>query len=368
MKKILILANNVGGLYNFRFEFIIKLIKEDFEIFFAVPQSKNHPRVQLIKETGAKHIHTPFNRRGINPFEDLKLIKKYKEIVKGVNPDVILTYTIKPNIYGAYVAKKYKKPLIMNVTGVGSSLATGKLKVLVKQMYKYACTHAKIVFFQNQSNLDFFIYNQMISRKKTRLIPGSGVNLEKFKPMPKEKDDNLLKFLFIGRVMKDKGIEEYIKVAKRLRLKHSGIEFQVLGAFEEDKYKRNITESKEIKYLGISSDVRQQIREADCIVHPSYHEGMSNVLLEGAAMGKPLIASKIPGCMEIIEDGSNGYLFKVKSVESLEEKLVQFIELDEKTRAEMGKRSREKVEKEFDRKIVVNEYIDAINSVLKGSM
>ena len=167
--------------------------------------------------------------------------------------------------------------------------------------------------------------------------------------------------------MKEKGIEEYLEAAERITKEFTNVEFQILGRFEEKRYKKTILNNKnnKIRYLGISDDVRKEIKEVDCIVHPSYHEGMSNVLLEGAAMGKPLIASNIPGCKEIVEDGYNGYLFKVKSVESLEEKLVQFINLDDSTRKLMGENSRNKVVKEFDRKMVVDEYMRAINAVIK---
>ncbi len=361
------LANDAGGLYNFRFELINELINQNYQVYFAVPQSIENNKVKLIIESGARYIRTNINRRGTNPIEELKLIKKYKKIITEVNPDIILTYTVKPNIYGSYVANKFNKPVIMNITGIGSSLAIGKLKSLVKNMYRYACRKARIVFFQNQSNYIFFIENNMITEAKTKLIPGSGVNIEKFKPMEKTKEDDIIRFLFIGRIMKEKGIEEYLQVAESLIKKYSNIEFQILGSFEEDRYKDIIYDNKneKIKYLGRSDDVRNEIREVDCIVNPSYHEGMSNVLLEGAAMGKPLIASNIPGCKEIIEEGYNGYLFEVKSVESMEEKLIQFIELDEESKEIMGKNSRRKVEKEFDRNIVINEYMKVIKDILK---
>lgn len=366
MKRILILANNVGGLYNFRFELIKKLIDLDYEVYFSVPQDKNNKKTKLMVEARANFVHTPMKRRGMNPFEDLKLINSYKKLIKDISPDIILTYTIKPNIYGNYVANKFGVPVIMNITGIGTSLSTGKLKLIIKQMYKYGCSKANTVFFQNRGNHSFFISNNLVDKTKTRIIPGSGVNLEKFKPTNKPKKNNLIKFLFIGRLMKDKGIEEYLKVAERLTGKHSNLEFQILGSFEEQKYKTIIEQNfnSKIKYLGRSDDVRNEISEIDCIINPSYHEGMSNVLLEGAAMGKPLLASNIPGCKEIISDGINGYLFESKSTKSLEEAIVKFINLDDEERIKMGRASRKKVEKEFDRNIVVNEYIKVIESIL----
>ena len=365
--KVLILANKSSGLYNFRFELILKLIQEGFEVSFTVPQSIGDEKVQSLREAGARYIHAPMNRRGTNPLEDLKLIRHYKGIIKNVNPAVILTYTIKPNVYGSYVANKLGVPVIMNVTGIGSSLASGKLRVLVKQMYKYACSRAYCVFFQNQGNLNFFLSNRLVSEYRTRLIPGSGVNLDKFRPTGKaNKDDGVIRFLYIGRIMKEKGIEEYLEVADMLTKEYSDIEFQILGSFEEEQY-RSVLEkntNSRIKYLGQSNDVRNEIREVDCIVNPSYHEGMSNVLLEGAAMGKPLIASNIPGCREIIDDGGNGYLFDVKSAVSLKEKIEQFIRLSSERREQMGRHSRAKVEREFDRNIVINEYMKVINEIV----
>jgi len=366
LKKVLILANNSIGLYNFRFELIQKLTQEKYEVYFAVPENVNDQKVRLIMETGAKYINTPINRRGMNPIEDLKLIILYKKIIKDVNPDIILTYTVKPNIYGSYIANKFRVPVIMNITGIGSSLSTGKLKLIIKKMYKYGCRKSKIIFFQNKENYSFFLFNNLIDKQKAIIIPGSGVNIEKYKPAERTKKDNIIKFLFIGRLMKEKGIQEYLQVAEKLTEKNSNVEFQILGSYEEEKYKTIIEQNtnKRIKYLGTSNDVRNEISEVDCIVNPSYHEGMSNVLLEGAAMGKPLLASNISGCKEIIDNGANGYLYEPKSSKSLEEAIVKFIDLDEEERKKMGKLSRKKVENEFDRTIVIGEYMKAIESIL----
>lgn len=366
MANILILANDSGGLYNFRYELIQSFKRLNFEVCFSVPQTKDNQEVNLLIEMGAKFIHTPMSRRGMNPLEDLRLINNYKKIIDDVEPDIILTYTVKPNIYGNYVANKYKIPVVMNITGMGSSLITGRLKSVIKKMYKYGCSKANTVFFQNSGNHNFFVSNNLVDKEKTRIIPGSGVNIERFKPIESDIKSNKIRFLFIGRLMKDKGIDKYLEAAGRITTRYSNVEFQILGSFEEEKYKDIISNNKNqrIKYLGQSKDVRQEIIEVDCIVNPSYHEGMSNVLLEGAAMGKPLIASDIPGCKEIVDDGVNGYLFEVKSAIGLEEKLIKFIELDSQERDNMGRNSRKKIEIEFDRNIVVNEYVKTIQSIL----
>lgn len=366
MKKILILANNLVGLYNFRFELVKRLIDEKYKVYFAIPESIEEEKTKRLTEIGANYIYTPMNRRGMNPLEDFKLIKLYKDIISEIKPDIILTYTIKPNIYGNYIANKFKTPVIMNITGIGSSLTTGKLKFVIKNMYKYGCNKSDTVFFQNQENLKFFTENNLVDKSKTKVIPGSGVNIDRFKPKDKSNIDETIRFLFIARLMKEKGIEEYLKAAEEIIKKHSNVEFQIIGSFEEEKYKEQIinNNNKKIVYLGQSEDVREQIKEVDCIVNPSYHEGMSNVLLEGAAMGKPLIACDIPGCREIIDEDHNGYLCKVKCSESLEEKLIKFIELKNEKKQSMIENSREKVVNEFDRNIVVDEYIKTIENIL----
>jgi len=231
-------------------------------------------------------------------------------------------------------------------------------------MYRYAGKHAAVVFFENKANMDWFLTNRLVAPEKTRLIPGSGVNLEKFRPLPKINDDGVVRFLFIGRIMRDKGIEEYLAAAARIRRQHPDTEFQIVGSYEEERYREWLEGNDDVRYLGRSDDVREQIREVDCIVHPSYHEGMSNVLLEGAAMGKPLIASNIPGCREVIDDGVNGFVFEPRCVDDLVDKLERFLSMDRNKWVNMGMKSREKVEREFDRNLVVNAYLEAIEEIL----
>jgi glycosyltransferase involved in cell wall biosynthesis len=364
LKKILLLTNSIGGLYNFRFELIKKILSKGYDVYICAPQPIENNKANLMINNGAKYIQTLMKRRGVNPFGDLKLAINYMKIVRQVNPDIVLTFTVKPNIYGAYAAIRHNKPVIMNITGLGSSQGNRIVKNIVKQLYKYVCNRTELIFFQNRENKSYFVLNGIAKQDKTRLIPGSGVNIAKFVPLAKERQDETIRFLFIGRIMKEKGIEEYLRAAEEVSQHYPNAEFQILGSFEEQKYRNIIENNKSIVYLGISKDVRNEIKEVDCIVHPSYHEGMSNVLLEGAAMGKPLIASNIPGCKEIIEDGHNGYLFEVRSIKNLKDKLIQFIRLDKEAREAMGKNSRKKVEAEFDRNTVVNEYIEAIQKIL----
>jgi len=367
MAKILILTNTIEGLYNFRYELLERLINEEFEVYFSIPESKNDTKVKKLIELGCNYIETNLDRRSTNPFKDLKLIKQYKDIIKYAKPDVILSYTIKPNIYGSYVAKKYKIPIIINITGLGSGFNNTYTKILVETMYKYACKNASCIFFQNEANYNYFIENKIAKKDKSKIVPGSGVNLEKFKPMEKTKEDGIVRFLFIGRIMKEKGIEEYLKAAEYITNKYSNVEFQILGPFEEEKYKEIILNHKnsKIKYLGVSYDVRNEIKEVDCIINPTYHEGMSNVLLEGAAMVKPLMASNIPGCREIIDNGVNGYLFEPKNEKNLIDTIEKFLTLNEIEKNKMGLASRQKVERTFDRNIIIKAYLEEIYKILK---
>jgi glycosyltransferase involved in cell wall biosynthesis len=326
--KILVLSNSAGGLYHFKLELLEALLGKGHDVFFCVPDKQDAMFVQLLETVGCTYIHTPMSRRGVNPIDDIMLVRQYQRVAKDVRPDVILSYTIKPNLYGSFVAARARIPIIMNITGLGSALQTGKLKSLVTRMYRYAGKHAAVVFFENKANMDWFLTNRLVAPEKTRLIPGSGVNLEKFRPLPKINDDGVVRFLFIGRIMRDKGIEEYLAAAARIRRQHPDTEFQIVGSYEEERYREWLEGNDDVRYLGRSDDVREQIREVDCIVHPSYHEGMSNVLLEGAAMGKPLIASNIPGCREVIDDGVNGFVFEPRCVDDLVDKLERFLSMD----------------------------------------
>lgn len=358
--KILILTNNAGGLYFFRNELILELISKKYEVHYSVPEVADNEYVVKLCESGAVYHNTKIDRRGMNPFKDLNIIRSYSNLVKKIEPDVILTYTIKPNIYGIYVAYKHKIPVLMNITGIGSTLYSGRLKRLIKYLYKRSCGKATHIFFQNSFNYDFFLKNNLVAREKTTLLPGSGVNLERFKPQSKTTTTDKIRFLFLGRVMKEKGINEFIECASSIKCKFSNSEFTIVGDIEEPEYQEILEENKAVTYLGPSKDVREQIKEADCIINPTYHEGMSNVLQEAASMAKPLLGSNIPGCREIIEDGKNGFLFEPKSSDSLEKAIIKFIELSEEQKITMGKHSRLKVEKEFDRNIVVDTYMKII--------
>ena len=259
MKKVLILTNGSQGLFNFRKELLDRLLIDGNELYISTPNDSGEI-IKKLENINCKVIVTNLDRRGINPIKDFFLILKYFLLVKKIKPDVVLMYTIKPNLYGGIVCRILKIPYITTITGIGSLFQKSNMLVkLVKKIYRFSLKKAKCTFFQNKSNLEFFKANKMIE-KNYKIVNGSGVNLEKFsfeKPLEKKNET----FIFIGRIMQEKGIEEYLEVSKLIKNKYSNVEFKILGAYEEVIYKEQILELEKkniVKYLGVSKDVRKE--------------------------------------------------------------------------------------------------------------
>lgn len=361
MKKVLILANNDIGLYNFRKELIERLINEKIEVFISLP---NGERVKDLKKLGCTFIETNVDRRGTNPIKDFKLLLKYKKILKEIKPDIVLTYTIKPNIYGGLICRIKNIPYICNITGLGTAVENKSfMQKILFEMYRISLKNVKCCFVQNSENLQFLINNKLVEKTKCKLIPGSGVNLEHFKILPYPKEDENIKFLFISRIMKEKGIEQYLEAAKVIKEKYKNTEFHILG-FCEQEYEeklKTLTDERIVNYHGLQKDVIPFLQEASCLIHPSYYpEGMSNVLLEACASGRPVITTNRSGCREIVEDEKTGYIIEIKNSNQLVEKIEKFLKLSNEQREQMGLNARKKVEKEFDRNIVIEEYLKEI--------
>lgn len=364
--KILILSNNFGGLYSFRKEVVKALRDNDYEIVVSAPFDQ---RRKYFEEIGCSLVDTQFNRKGMNPIKDLSLIAYYYRLMGRVKPDVVLSYTIKPNIYGGIASSISGVPQIANITGLGSAVENpGWLQKLAILLYKIGLRNTHTVFFQNQANKDFCIKHRMV-KGQYKLIPGSGVNIDfhSFQNYPDA--DKPLKFVFIGRLLKQKGIEEYFKAAEIIRAKHPDTEFHILGECEE-AYGERLEELQSrgiVIYHGPQPDVRPLIAASHCTVHPSFYpEGMSNVLLESCASGRPIITTDRPGCGEIIDDGVNGYVVKQRDADDLVKKLEKFIALPYDQKKKMGIEARKKVEREFDRQIVVNAYLKEMSIILNN--
>lgn len=359
--KILVMINFLPGLINHRGE-LIEYLARDNDVIIACPIENKYLNY-FNKKIKIKNIK--INRRGVNIFQELKLIFDYYKIIKREKPDLILTYTIKPNIYASIIAKYLNIRYINNITGLGTSFQKRILPKILKKLYKYSFSETDCVFFQNQANLDLFVKNKILSnpKQKIKLIPGSGVNLKKFYPIKKSNLDDKVRFLFIGRLMDEKGLKEYLECAKKIKEKNENIEFQILGPFEEEKYKERIKELEEkkiINYLGVSTDIREQVKEVDCVINSSWHEGMSNVLLESGAMKKFLIASEIPGCKEIVINNKTGLTFEVKNEKSLEEQILKYLKLDEIEKEDIIENCYSHVRDNFSREKVIEEYMKVI--------
>lgn len=351
--KILILANSDVGLYQFRRELIQELLK-DHQVIIALPDGD---LVRPLEEMGCEFSVAPVDRRGLNPLKDLGLMIRYLNLLRQQRPDLVITYTIKPNIYGGIACRLLRIPYAANITGLGTAFQSeGLLRKLVTMLYRPALKKAKVVFFENAANRQVFMDDKIVSGEKTCLLNGAGVNLEQFSYTPYPVDGPT-RFLFVGRVMKEKGIEELFAAMERLHSDGADCCLDVLGGYEEH-YEDTIRRCEEqgwLHYHGYVTDVRPFIEKAHCFVLPSYHEGMANTNLECAAMGRPLITSDIPGCREAVLEGKSGLLCQPKDVESLYDVMKRFLALSREERESMGKAGRRHMEKVFDKRKVVAE-------------
>lgn len=362
-KRVLILANIDVSIYNTRRELVQLLIDNGYEVYISCLYGE---RVEKLKDIGCKYIDTNFSRHGTNPFRELKLISFYKNLMKVIKPNVVLTYSIKQNIYGGIAANSLNIPYIANITGLGPALANDNiLRKITLILYKFAFRKVKCVFFQNEQNLKFFIENG-VQIKNKRLIPGSGVNLDEFKFMDYPQDD-VINFLYLSRIVKEKGIDHYLEAASVIKKKYPNTRFHICG-FCEEQYKdkiNNLTENGDVIYHGMISDSKEILKDTHCTVHPSFYpEGMSNTLLESCACGRPIITTRNVGCQEVVNEGENGYLINSKNTDELIQTIDKFMRLTNKEKTKMGIAARKKVETEFDRLIVIDSYLNEIKKYL----
>ena len=360
MGTILVLTNSSGGLYDFRNELLVRLL-EQHRVIVSLPDTT---KVKELEEEGCEIITTPINRRGVNPKEDAGLLLAYRRLIRDIRPDLVITYTIKPNVYGGFVCGFSQIPYIATITGLGGAFdRQGLFLKMIVMMYRMGLKKAEYVFFQNKENRDIFA-GYHIHGKRERLVNGSGVNLGRhcFEEYP---HGGKTIFLFVGRVMKERGILEYLEAA--VRLHREDAEFAILGYCDED-YQELLNEYEEkgiISQWGFHTQVHPFLAKADAIVVASFHEGMSNALIEAAATGRPVIASDISGCREAFEEGKTGYGFTPGDADDLIRAMEKFLELSGEERASMGKAAREKMEREFDRKIVIDAYMEAVNEIIQ---
>lgn len=361
---ILIFTNIDAGLVLFRKELLKRLVSEGHTVHVAASMDRFS---QILTDLGCQIIDLPLERRGTNPIQDWKLLRRYRTILKEIRPDVVLTYTVKPNVYGGWACCRTKTPYLANVTGLGDAIEhPGLLRKLVLALYRFGLRRANCVFFQNASNREVFLRHGVIGKKaQNRLLPGSGVNLQEhcYEAYPDEGSG--LCFLFVGRMIRDKGVEELFGAIEKLLDSGHKAHFRFVGDCDpvyRDRLEQ-LCATGYVEYLGFTSGVHALVADSHCVVLPSYHEGTSNALLEAAATGRPVIATNVPGCRETFDDGVSGLGCEVKSADSLYEQILRFLSMRHEEREAMGKAGRRKMEKEFDRQIVIDAYLEEINRI-----
>ena len=359
--KILILSNLTSYTYNFRYEILQKMVESGHDVVIA-SHNDDEGKQKGLEALGCRMVEVPFNGKGTDPKEELRLLNTYKRLVREEQPGIVFTFTIKMNLYGGIAAKKYRVPYVPMITGLGELEKTGKLRAVLMFLHKRVMPNAKAVVFQNQSNMDFFEKNG-ISCKKAVLVPGSGINLKKFGFSEYPSEENGIRFAFIGRLTVAKGIVEYLDMAEREKKNHPNYSFIIAGVCD-DEYKervKNMQDRGVVEYLGQLSDTRDLLKSIHCLVLPTFHpEGLSNVLLETAATGRPAICTSRPGCREVVQDGLNGLYCEAKNTDNLVSVVEQFCSMSEDDHKKMGEEGRRIVEQRFDRSIVVNTYMELI--------
>lgn len=356
--KILIATNHSYMFYRFRKDLACRLLQEH-EVILSTPFVGHE---EDLKAMGLTCVETGLHRRGMNPVEDLRLLKTYRRMLREYRPELVITYSVKPNVYLGLACQAEKIPYCANVQGLGTAFEKPGLSVVVGLMYKKALKKARRVFFENEENARFFQEKGIVSPEKTQVLPGAGINLQEY-PCRPHRRDGVCRFLYLGRIMKEKGVEEFFAAAQTLK-KELGetVAFDVVG-FYEDSYKptvERLAQDGVITFHGFQTEVHSYYENADCVVLPSYHEGLSNVLLEGVATGRALIASDIPGCREVVEDGVSGFLCPARDSNALTEVMGHFARLPQEQREAMGDAGRELVEERFDKGLAIRLTLEGL--------
>lgn len=369
MKHVMICANLGMNIQNFRMNLIENFSQNGFKVSVSCV---NDSIAQDLQNQDIDVHAINMDVKGTNPFQDVKTIWEYYKIFKSQKPDILLFYTVKPNIYGSFAARILGIPFINTVTGLGSAFISNNITTrIVKILYKMAFSKSHKVFFQNPDDRDVFVENELLSQEKIGISPGSGIDTEFFKPADKTKEYQECTFLLIARLLGDKGIQEYVEAAKELKQNNIPVRCQLLGplgvlnptAIKESELDSWI-QNDWIDYLGETKDVRPYIANADCVVLPSYREGLPRTMLEAGSMAKPLIATDVPGCREVVKEGQNGYLCKVRDSQSLKEAMEKMISLSKEERLKMGQNAREYIQSTFDVQKVNELYLNEVNKIL----
>lgn len=365
---ILITANASWNVLNFRKALVAAMISDGHKVTVLAPRDES---VKALEVLGCRFLELDMSVKGLNPFQEIKLILRMWTIFRAYRPDAILSFTIKNNIFGALAARPLGIPFIPNVTGLGTAfIANSFLRRIAEWLYKLAFRNLDVIFFQNEDDRNLFLKRSLVTQRQVRVLPGSGVDLMHFAvtDYPPESDARVV--LMIARLLNDKGVREYVAAARKVKLENPFVHFQILGAVESANRTaidratlKSWQEEGVIEYLGTAADVRPYIATAHCVVLPSYREGAPRSLIEAASMARPLIATDVPGCRSIVEDGVTGYLCKVRDHDDLATSIKTFLALSQAEMERMGLDGREKMANNFDQVIVIDAYRNALASV-----
>ncbi|UCJ06328.1 glycosyltransferase family 4 protein [Chitinophaga pendula] len=372
---VLMVANTAWSLFKFRRGLIKHLIGSGYEIILLAPADEYVPRLEQI---GAKFVSLEhLVAKGINPFKDVFLIRELVSHYRSIRPGLIFHYTIKPNVYGSIAARIAGIPSVSVITGLGYTFINNDLVSKIGRMvYKFALRYTDEAWFLNSDDMEVFLSRNIIPRGKARLLStGEGIDAEEeFNPTNYTVDKwQGLNFIFIGRLLFDKGVEEYIQAAREVKATHPDVHFHLLGyinvnnpsAIGEDTVKGWVKEGL-VTYHGSVDDVKPFILSSSCVVLPSYREGMSTILMESAALGLPIITTNIPGCRELVEDKVTGFLCEAKDAKGLAMQMDHFINMSDADRGQMGRLGRIKIERQFGLKKVFEIYSQIITRYVKA--
>ena len=365
-----IAANTTWYIHNFRARLVSALIADGYLVTAFSPRDSYVERVTAL---GAKHVQMEVKNDSTNPIRELVTLVRIFRVLARSRPKLLLTYTPKVNIYCSLAARVLQIPVIANMSGLGTAFVrAGWVRVVSRALYKLSLGHASVLYFQNMEDLNDFVRRALVDPRKAKRIHGSGVDITRFSPQPRNTPTNEFRFLFTSRLLWDKGVAEFVEAARRLKEEFGHVRFRLLGFLDianpsavDRRVVHQWHENGVIEYLGASDDVLKQLADVDCVVLPSYYrEGVPRSLLEAASVGLPVITTNLPGCRDVVDDGITGYLCIPKDVDDLVRQMKRMILLPESTRRAMGAAARKKITEQFDENDVIQEYLQAIRRVL----
>lgn len=369
MLDVIITDNTTWSIWNFRLPLVRRLLSAGCRVTLLAPIGEHSEKLESI---GCRLVHLQLDRKGLSPIGNFQLFLRMRRVFKQERPDVVLSYTIKNNIFGALAARSLGLPFIPNITGLGTSfLSGGVFQKFVEFLYKFSFKRLQVVFFQNLDDRDHFVERKLVKASQARVVPGSGIDVARFEAQPYPKNKFKVVFLFIGRLLRDKGIYEFVGAAREVKRKNPNTIFKILGSIDtantsgvQREVLTNWIDEGVIEYEGVTSDVRPFISAANCIVLPSYREGAPRTLIEAASMARPLISTDVPGCRSVVKHGENGILCKARSTADLVDAIEEFLDLSQEQQSKMGRSGYAKIRREFDSSIISSAYLKAIVEVV----